>query len=139
MKIKLLFFALFIIVSCKKDDNNKVSSVPSVSNVAGTYVGAVTTYINGSVSQVLPNHTMIITDIGNGKASITSGNLIITSIGNVSGNIFTIPNTVAASGQGFSIVEYGSAILNGNQLSIDLNQENSGGVIGQWTGVLTKQ
>ena len=137
MKIKILALILLIVTSCKKDESSKVAS-PSASNVAGTYVGAVTTFINSNVSQVLPNHTMVITDIGNGKASITSGNLIITSIGNVSGNTFSIPNTVAASAPGFTVTEYGTATLNGNQLSLHLYQDNGVG-LGEWIGTLTKQ
>lgn len=140
MKKLLYLFTAIIITSCGSDDDRNDSL-----NYLGTYKGDVVTYLNGTYHQTLFNHSMTFVSIGSSNEVMIEGNLIITNTCQFNASGFTIPPTQAVSTQTFYALEYGTGILNGNELQIELHQDqyNSStntpnGNTGYWTGTLTK-
>ncbi|MBD45694.1 MAG: hypothetical protein CMC65_10870 [Flavobacteriaceae bacterium] len=137
---KLLYLLLAItIISCGGDDDGNAPL-----DYLGTYRGDVMTYVNGSYIQTLNNHSMSFISIGSSNEVMIDGNLIITNTCQFDSSGFVIPSTQAVSTQTSYVLEYGSGTLNGDELQIELHQDNYDAttnllvVSGYWTGTLTK-
>ena len=87
---------------------------------------------------------MVIDNVSSGKVNISSGNVFMTSLANISGNNLNIPSTYPINGPNQVVNEYGSGTLNGTTLNLDLHQiqtiPGTPGVIhGRWVGTLVRQ
>lgn len=111
MKIKLLtlFIGLTIIaISCKKNDDATNSN-----GFAGSYRGTVVDTINGNYHATLNDYSIVIVATNTaGQVSLTN-NLIITNSGTISGNTFTIPQTVATQTASMKVVEWATGVFTG--------------------------
>ncbi|MGC6414149.1 MAG: hypothetical protein ACON5K_05555 [Bacteroidia bacterium] len=139
MKNLLYLFLAIAIISCGGEDDGNAPL-----NYLGTYRGDVLTYLNGDYHGTLNNHSMSFVSVGSSNEVMIDGNLIITNTCEFDSSGFVIPSTEAVSSQTFYALEYGSGTLNGNELQIELHQDqynsttNQLTVQGYWTGTLTK-
>ena len=139
MKKLLYLFLAIIIISCGGDDDGNAPL-----DYLGTYRGDVMTYLNGNYFQTLNNHSMSFVSIGSSNEVMIDGNMIITNTCEFDSSGFVIPSTQAVSSQTFYAIEYGSGTLSGNELQIELHQDqydsatNQLLATGYWTGTLTK-
>ena len=137
-KLLYLFFAI-ITLSCGGDDDGNAPL-----NYLGTYRGDIVVNLNGNYHSTLYNHSMTFVSIGNDNEVMIDGNLIITNTCEFDSSGFVIPSTQAVSSQFFYALEYGSGTLSGNELLIELHQDqyltgtNTLNGTGYWTGTLTK-
>lgn len=139
--MKKLGYLIFVItfISCGGGDNGDTPL-----DYLGTYRGDVMTYINGNYHSMLNNHSMSFIPVGSSNEVIIDGNLIITNTCEFDSSGFVIPSTQAVSTQAFYVLEYGSGTLNGNELQIELHQDQYDSTSnlltgsGFWTGTLIK-
>jgi hypothetical protein len=137
IKLSILTLTLFVSACSKTSDDIKVA------DLSGSYKGNINTYMNGTLSQTLNNHTIVLVPTTVvGQVTITN-NVIISTSGKISGNTLTIPKSIVASNQSFSVSEYGTGTFSGNKLTIEFYQDQvspngSISTVGKWTGVLTK-
>ncbi len=139
MKKLLYLFLAIIIISCGGDDDGNAPL-----DYLGTYRGDVMAYINGDYHSTVNNHSMSFVSIGSSNEVMIDGNMIITNTCEFDSSGFVIPSTQAVSSQTFYAIEYGSGTLSGNELQIELHQDqydsatNQLLATGYWTGTLTK-
>ena len=139
MKNLLYLFLAISIISCGGDDDGNAPL-----DCLGTYRGDVVIYLNGDYHGTLNNHSMSFVSVGSSNEVMIDGNLIITNTCEFDSSGFVIPSTQAVSSQTFYAIEYGSGTLSGNELQIELHQDqydsatNQLLATGYWTGTLTK-
>ena len=139
MKKLLCLILALSIISCSGDDDGNAPI-----DYLGTYRGDVVTYLNGDYHGTLNNHSMSFVSVGSSNEVMIDGNLIMTNTCEFDSSGFVIPSTQAVSSQTFYAVEYGSGTLSGNELQIELHQDqydsttNQLLATGYWTGTLTK-
>ena len=139
MKKLLYLFLAITIISCGGDDDGNAPL-----DYLGTYRGDVIIYLNGDYHGTLNNHSMSFVSVGSSNEVMIDGNLIITNTCEFDSSGFVIPSTQAVSTQTFYALEYGSGTLSGNELQIELHQDqydsttNQLLTTGYWTGTLTK-
>ena len=139
MRNLLCLFLAITIISCGEDDDGNAPL-----DYLGTYRGDVIIYLNGDYHGTLNNHSMSFVSVGSSNEVMIDGNLIITSTCEFGSSGFVIPSTQAVSTQTFYALEYGSGTLTGNELQIELHQDqydsttNQLLTTGYWTGTLTK-
>jgi|TARA_B110000208_G_scaffold186273_1_gene242586 hypothetical protein len=137
-KIFYLFLAISIL-SCEADADGNTPL-----EYLGTYRGDVMVYINSNYHSTLFNHSITFVAIGNSNEVMIEGNLIMTNTCEFDTNGFNIPETKPATLNVFYVLEYGSGTLSGNNLQIELHQDqidvNTNNILntGYWTGNLTK-
>ena len=111
MKIRLLTLLIslpIIAISCKKNDDATNSN-----GFAGSYRGTVVDTINSSYWATLNDYAIVIVSTNTpGQVSLTN-NLIITNTGTISGNTFTIPQTVATQTASMKVVEWANGVFTG--------------------------
>tara|TARA_Y100001954_G_C15522474_1_gene460011 strand:+ start:18 stop:452 length:435 start_codon:yes stop_codon:yes gene_type:complete len=109
MKRLLVFvFALVLLGSCKKN-----SDANSEQGYSGSYTGTVIDSMNGTYHSTLNNHTIIIVPTQTqGVVSLTNG-LLMTNTGNISGNTFQIPQTIAAENGFMKVIESADGTFGG--------------------------
>jgi len=139
MKKLLYLFLAITIISCGGDDDGNAPL-----DYLGTYQGDVVIYLDGNYHGTIYNHSMTFVSIGNSNEVLIENSLITTSTCDFSSTGFVIPSTQAVSTQTFYALEYGSGTLNGDELQIELHQDqydtatNTVYFTGYWTGTLTK-
>jgi hypothetical protein len=139
MKKLLCLILALSIISCSGDDDGNAPI-----DYLGTYRGDVVIYLNGDYHGTLNNHSMSFVSVGSSNEVMIDGNLIMTNTCEFDSSGFVIPSTQAVSSQTFYAIEYGSGTLSGNELQIELHQDqydsttNQLLATGYWTGTLTK-
>ena len=139
MKKLLYLFLAITIISCGGDDDGNAPL-----DYLGTYRGDIIVYLNGNYHSTLNNHSMSFVSVGSSNEVMIDGNLIITNTCEFDSSGFVIPSTQAVSSQTFYALEYGSGALNGNELQIELHQDQYNSTTnlltgsGYWTGTLIK-
>lgn len=132
-KLLFIFISPLLFISCGGDDD-----------YLGTYQGDVDVFLNGDYHSTLNNHSMSFVPVGSNGEVLIEGNLIITNTCEFNSSGFVIPSTEAVSSQFFYAIEYGSGTLNGDELYIELHQDQFSTTTnvplgsGYWTGTLTK-
>jgi len=137
MKPLLFMAGMLMLWGCtKKEDENPAK-------YAGTYSGNVEVYLNGTLTNTILNHSLIIHPATVGDYAI-SNNLITRSTAPIINNTLSFARARVGTGQ-IDIYEYGTGQFSGNTLTLELYQDEedpaSHTVIRshKYTGVLTKQ
>jgi hypothetical protein len=140
---KLLLLSALLIFACSSggdSDNNEIGNLEYL----GTYRGNIDVFLNGTYHSTLNNHQMTFVSIQNSNQVNIIGNLIMTSNCTFDQNGFVISETIPVTTELFYALEYGSGILNGNSLEIELYQDQINSTTGNvqgtgfWTGTLEK-
>ena len=142
---KLLYTLLavsLIFSACKKENDSPVHTNSSI--YSGTYIGDVDTYIDGIL---LGNVSKIITlsELNTIDYYLMENNIFMSTTCEISNGNLSIPNDTTAGNSIYNVIEYGTGNFNGNNLTIEFNQNNtdvnSGNIIsnGRWIGTLEKQ
>jgi hypothetical protein len=140
---KLLLLSALLIFACSSggdSDNNEIGNLEYL----GTYMGNIDVFLNGTYHSTLNNHQMTFVSIQNSNQVNIIGNLIMTSNCTFDQNGFVISETIPVTTELFYALEYGSGILNGNSLEIELYQDQINSTTGNvqatgfWTGTLEK-
>tara|TARA_B100001778_G_scaffold305488_1_gene284170 strand:+ start:1327 stop:1758 length:432 start_codon:yes stop_codon:yes gene_type:complete len=140
---KLLFLSALLIFACSSggdSDNNEIGNLEYL----GTYRGNIDVFLNGTYHSTLNDHQMTFVSIQNSNQVNIIGNLIMTSNCTFDQDGFVIPETIPVTTEFFYALEYGSGILNGNSLEIELYQDQINSTTGNvqgtgfWTGTLEK-
>ena len=137
----ILFFNLLIqFTSCNDDENTSNGN----SNYVGTYVGNIDTYID-NVFHSNVSKTITLSTLSNTNEFLMDNNIFMTTTCSITNNNLDIPSHTTAETATFSVIEFGTGIFNGNNLTIEFQQNNidtNTGAInftGKWVGTLTKQ
>jgi hypothetical protein len=142
---KLLYtlLALTIIFSaCEKEEESNSNSNSSI--YSGTYIGDVDTYINGIFHSNV-SKTITLSELNTFNNYLMANNIFMSTTCEISNGNLNIQNDTTAGNSIYNIIEYGTGIFNGNNLTIELNQDNidvnTGNIIntGRWIGTLEKQ
>ena len=137
----ILFFNLLIhFTSCSDDENTSNGN----SNYVGTYVGNIDTYIDNVFHSNI-SKTITLSTLSNLNEFLMDNNIFMTTTCSIANNNLDIPSHTTAETATFSVIEFGTGIFNGNNLTIEFQQDNidtNTGAInftGKWVGTLTKQ
>jgi len=142
-KILYTLLAVSIIFSaCKKENDSPVNTNSSI--YSGTYVGDIDTYIDGIL---VGNVSKIITlsELNTIDYYLMENNIFMSTTCEISNGNLSIPNDTTAGNSIYNVIEYGTGNFNGNNLTIEFNQNNTdvnaGNIIsnGRWIGTLEKQ
>ena len=137
---KLLVLSI-IFSACKKENDSTVNSNSSI--YSGTYIGNVDTYLNGTFHSTASK--LIILSELNTINYLMENNIFMSTTCEISNGNLSIPNDTTAGNSTYNVIEYGTGIFNGNNLTIEFNQYgtdvNTGNIIsnGRWIGTLEKQ
>ena len=141
-----LFYTLFLLSiifsACKKEDDSPVNTNSAI--YSGTYIGDVDTYIDGIF---LANLSKMITlsELNSIDNYLMVNNIFMSTTCEISNGNLSIPNDITAGNSIYNVIEYGAGNFNGNNLTIEFNQNNidvnTGNIIssGRWIGTLEKQ
>ena len=142
-KILYTLLAVSIIFSaCKKENDSPVNTNSSI--YSGTYVGDIDTYIDGilvgDVSKIIT-----LSELNTIDYYLMENNIFMSTTCEISNGNLSIPNDTTAGNSIYNVIEYGTGNFNGNNLTIEFNQNNTdvnaGNIIsnGRWIGTLEKQ
>src|SRR4051812_12642682 len=115
MKSILVLASLLVLWSCnKKEEENPAK-------YAGTYSGNVDVYLNGTLTNTIINHSLIIHPATVGDYAI-SNNLITRSVAPIVNNTLSFARARVGTGL-VDVYEYGTGQFSGNTLTLELYQD----------------
>jgi hypothetical protein len=129
-----------LIVACSGSDSSDETNL----DYLGTYKGDIEAYINGAYHSTVFNHSMSFVAIGSSNEVMIDGSLVITNTCTIVDESLTIPETIAVSTKQFYALEYGNGTFDGNQLQIEMHQDQISQSTNEilnsaiWTGILVK-
>ena len=148
--MKKLFYKLLIVTiifsGCEKEEESNSNLNSSI--YSGTYIGDIDTYINGifhsNVSKTITLSELPYS-INSFNNYLMDNNIFMSTTCEIYNGNLNIPNDTTAANSVYNVIEYGTGTFNGNNLTIEFNQDNTdintGDIIGtgRWIGTLEKQ